>query len=400
MPCWPGQGGATSVQDVLGHVVVVGAGLAGSRAVQELRTQGHTGPVTLLGAEPHLPYDRPPLSKGLLQGVVDDTTLEGELDADVRLSTRATGLRPGTVETSDGDLAYDGLVLATGAVPRSLGAGMTLRTLDDARALRARLVPGARVVVVGAGWIGAEVATAAVGAGCATTVVEAGVAPLALPLGAELGLLTVPWYADAGIELRLGCQVASVEADGVELSDGERLPAEVVVVGIGARPDTGWLEGSGLALDRGVVVDEHLAASWEHVVAVGDCAAWWSRRYGARLRVEHWDDALHAPTVAVATLLGQPAVHDPVPYFWSDQLGHRMQFAGHRDGADHVVRRGEPGSPEGWSAFWLAGGVLRAALVVDRPRDFGAARKLLDAGVAPDPALLADPGVALRSLRT
>jgi len=356
--------------------------------------------VTLLGAEPHPPYDRPPLSKGLLQGVVDDSTLEGELDADVRLSTRAMGLRPGTVETSGGDLAYDGLVLATGSVPRPLGAGTTLRTLDDARALRARLVRGARVVVVGAGWIGAEVATAAAGAGCPTTVVEAAAAPLALPLGADLGLLTVPWYAEAGIDLRLDCQVASVEADGVELSDGQRLPAEVVVVGIGARPDTGWLEGSGLALDRGVLVDEHLMASWEHVVAVGDCAAWWSRRYGARLRVEHWDDALHAPTVAIATLLGQPAVHDPVPYFWSDQLGHRMQFAGHRDGADQVVRRGEPGSPDGWSAFWLAGAVLRAALVVDRPRDFGAARRLLDAGVAPDPTLLADTGVALRSMRT
>ena len=375
------------------RVVIVGAGLAGARAVQELRAQGHTGEVVLLGAEQHRPYDRPPLSKELLHGASDDSTLEGELDADVRLGVRATGLRPGTVETGAGDLAYDGLVLATGSVPRGLGGGQVLRTVDDARAVRARLRPGARVVVVGAGWIGAEVATAAARAGCVTTVLEAGRTPLAVAVG-ELGGRTEPWYAELGIELRLGVTVAAVDPDRVVLASGEQLAADLVVVGIGASPDTGWLEGSGLDLDRGVVVDEHLAASWPGVVAAGDCAAWWSRRFSERLRVEHWDDALHAPTTAVTTLLGGAAVHDPVPYFWSEQLGHRVQYAGHHAGADQVVLR--EGGDAGWSACWLTGGRLVAVLAVDRPRDLLQGRRRIEAGASPDPARLVDPAVALK----
>ena len=375
------------------RVVVVGAGLAGARSVQELRAQGHAGEVVLLGAEPHLPYDRPPLSKDLLLGTTDDSTLDGELDADVRLGVRATGLRPGVVETTGGDLDYDGLILATGATPRGLGAGLTLRTVDDARALRARLVPGARVVVIGAGWIGAEVATASARAGCRTTVLEGGRAPLGIPLGVELGARTIGWYAELGIDLRLGAAVEAVEPDRVTLIGGEQLAADLVVVGIGATPDTAWLAGSGLELDRGVVVDEHLAASWPGVVAAGDCAAWWSRRFGTRLRVEHWDDALHAPTTAVATLLGGAAVHDPVPYFWSDQLGHRLQYAGHHDGADTVVLR-EAG--DSWSACWLLAGRLVAVLAVDRPRDLLQGRRRIEAGATPDPVRLADPAVPIK----
>ena len=375
------------------RVVVVGAGLAGARSVQELRAQGHTGEVVLLGAEPHLPYDRPPLSKGLLLGTADDSTLEGELDADVRLGVRATGLRSGAVETTGGDVAYDGLVLATGAVPRRLGAGLTLRTVDDARALRARLVPGARAVIIGAGWIGAEVATAAARAGCATTILEGGGVPLGIALGPELGARTIPWYAELGIDLRLDAAVEAVQPDRVILAGGEQVAADLVVVGIGATPDTAWLEGSGLELDRGVLVDEHLAASWPGVVAAGDCAAWWSRRFGTRLRVEHWDDALHAPTTAVTTLLGGEAVHDPVPYFWSDQLGHRLQYAGHRDGADRVVVRDAEGS---WSACWLRDGRLVAVLAIDRPRDLLQGRRMIQAGATPDPDRLADAAVPLK----
>ena len=375
------------------RVVVVGAGLAGARSVQELRAQGHTGEVVLLGAEPHLPYDRPPLSKDLLLGTADDSTLDGELDADVRLGVRATGLRPGVVETTGGDVGYDALVLATGAAPRGLGAGLTLRTVDDARALRARLVPDARGVVIGAGWIGAEVATASARAGCRTTVLEGGQAPLGIPLGVELGARTIGWYAELGIDLRLGVAVEAVEPDRVTLAGGEQLAADLVVVGIGATPDTAWLADSGLELDRGVIVDEHLAASWPGVVAAGDCAAWWSRRFGTRLRVEHWDDALHAPTTAVATLLGGAAVHDPVPYFWSDQLGHRLQYTGHHDGADTVLLR-EGG--DSWSACWLLAGRLVAVLAVDRPRDLLQGRRRIEAGATPDPARLADPAVPVK----
>jgi 3-phenylpropionate/trans-cinnamate dioxygenase ferredoxin reductase subunit len=380
------------------RVVVVGAGLAGSRAVQELRAQGFPGEVVLVGAEPHLPYDRPPLSKAVLQGQADSTTLDvpwSDLEVTLRLSTVATGLRDGVVESDDGELPYDGLVLACGArpvLPPGWVGAHVLRTLDDALALRDRLVPGARVVVVGAGWIGAEVATAAAAAGCACTVLEAAAAPLAGALG-EVGGLTVSWYAAAGVALRLEAPVAAVEAGAVVLADGERLPADVVVVGIGATPDTDWLQGA-VELDRGVVVDEHLASSLPGVVAAGDCAAWWSRRFGTRLRVEHWDDALHAPAVAVSTLLGTPAVHDPVPYFWSEQLGHRLQHVGHAAAGATLVHRGEPGGPDGWSVGWVDGERLVALLAVDRPRDLAQARRRI--GFPVDTARLADLAVAVK----
>jgi 3-phenylpropionate/trans-cinnamate dioxygenase ferredoxin reductase subunit len=380
---------------------VVGGGLAGARAVQELRAQGHRGRVTLVGAEPHRPYDRPPLSKALLAGRTDDSTLDVDWSGvDLRLGTTATALRPGVLETDAGTLDHDGLVVATGARARRLtGAGgphvHVLRTVDDARRLRGSLRAGAAVVVVGAGWVGAEVATAASAAGCRTTVLEAGPAPLGV-LG-DVGALTSPWYGAAGVALRTGVQVAAVEPDGVVLGDGSHLLADAVVVGIGAVAETAWLEGSGVEVDGSVLVDEHLATSLPGVVAVGDCAAWTSRRFGTRLHVEHWDDALHGPTTAVATLLGAPAVHDPVPYFWSEQLGHRLQYAGYHRAADAVVHRGEPGSVEGWTTCWLTDGRLDALLAVNRPRDLAQGRRLVAAGAQPDLARLSDPSVPLKS---
>jgi NADPH-dependent 2,4-dienoyl-CoA reductase/sulfur reductase-like enzyme len=384
------------------RIVVVGAGLAGARSVQELRAQGFAGELVLLGAESHLPYDRPPLSKQVLLGMADSSELDvpwPSLDVDVRPGARATALRPGVVATTGGELAHDGLVLACGArpvLPVGWESAQVLRTVDDALALRRRLVPGARVVVVGAGWIGAEVATAAAAAGCACTVVEAAPVPLSGALG-QVGALTVPWYAAAGVELRLSSPVTAVEPSGVLLADGERLEADVVVVGVGATPDTGWLDGSGLELDRGVVVDEHLAASWPDVVAVGDCAAWWSLRFTTRLRVEHWDDALHAPTAAAATLLGRPTVHDPVPYFWSEQLGHRLQLAGHPVAGSRLVHRGEPGDPAGCAIGWVSDDRLVALLAVDRPRDLAQGRRRIAAATPLDLDRFADPTVPLRS---
>jgi 3-phenylpropionate/trans-cinnamate dioxygenase ferredoxin reductase component len=390
---------------VLERVVVVGGGLAGARAVQELRAQGHRGRLTLVGAEPHRPYDRPPLSKELLQGRSDDSTLDVDwpaLDVDLRLGVRATGLRDGVLDTDAGPLDHDGLVLAVGAEPRLLPGVAAehvhvLRTVEHARRLRAELRPGARLVVVGAGWIGAEVATAAAAAGCRTTVLEAAPAPLAGALGPDVGALTAPWYAAAGIELLVDTAVRSVAADGVTLSDGDLLGADAVVVGVGARPATGWLTGTGLLVEGSVAVDEHLAAGRSGVVAVGDCSAWQSRRFGTRLHVEHWDDALQAPAVAAATLLGRDAVHDPVPYFWSDQLGHVVQFAGYHRGADRLVRRGDPAGPGGWSLCWLRDGRLVAVLAVDRPRDLLQGRRAVAEGREPDLARLADPAVPLKS---
>ncbi len=384
---------------------MVGAGLAGLRSVQALREQGYEGRVTLLGAEPHLPYDRPPLSKELLTGEVDDATIEADwdaLDVEFRPGRVARKLRPGVVDTDEAPLDFDGLVVATGASPLRLpedGSGRavqrTLRTVDDARALRTALRPGARIVIIGAGWIGAEVATAAAAAGCRVTVVEAAPAPLSGNVGAEIGRYTERWYAETGAELRLSTAVEAVTEDGVALAGGSLLPADEVLTAVGVRPDVGWLAGSDVHTDGAVVVDERLRTSTPRVCAVGDCAAWWSPRFGARLRVEHWDNALRAPSVAAATLLGGEAVHDPVPYFWSVQHGRMLQYVGYHGLADEIVWRGDPAG-EQWSVCWLQQGTLVAVLAVDRPRDLMQARRAIRSPGELDRERLADPAVPLK----
>ncbi|MDI9581907.1 MAG: FAD-dependent oxidoreductase [Actinomycetales bacterium] len=385
------------------HVVVVGGGLAGVRSVEALRARGFAGRITLIGEERHRPYDRPPLSKAVLAGETDSTAVDSDLDAldvTVRLGTAAKGLRDGVLETTEGEIEYDGLVIATGATPirlRGEGRQYVLRTIDDARALRERLTPGTRVAVIGAGWIGAEVATAAARAGCAVTVIEAAEAPLAGALGPEVGAYTIPWYAEAGVELRLGAPVGSVDPDGITLMSGTRVRADVVVTGIGVRPAVDWLKGSGVAVDNGVLVDEHLRSTLPNVVAVGDCANWWSRRYGRRMRVEHWDTAISAPDTAAATLLGEDAVYDPVPYFWSEQFGRMVQFAGDRIGAERTLLRGDPRTGAKWAVCWLtAEDRLAAILTVDRPRDVVQGRRIAERGQRLDPRRLTDPSVPLR----
>ncbi|MEV5302654.1 NAD(P)/FAD-dependent oxidoreductase [Amycolatopsis methanolica] len=367
----------------LEHVVVVGAGLAGARSCEQLRRQGYEGRITLLGAEPHAPYDRPPLSKDMLSTDRTDSSLPVDytaLQVDLRLGVQATALRPAdrVVVTAHGEIPYDGLVIATGSRPRQLpgdGGQMTLRTLGDALRLRKQLRRGARVLIVGAGWIGAEVATAALSAGCEVTCVSSGSAPFADMFGPEVAQRLAPWWD--GVDLRFGCSAESMTNEGVRLSDGSDLTADVVVAAIGDRPETGWLEGSGLELDDGVVVDEWLRAA-PGIVAVGDVAAWWSRRWARRLRVRHWDHAASAPAVAVAALLKPGlcgvAPYDPIPYFWSDQFGHKMQYLGaHGPGDDVIVEDGEPGW---WKASWVdARGRLTATLVVDRPRELVKARQ-------------------------
>ncbi|RFS85391.1 NAD(P)/FAD-dependent oxidoreductase [Actinomadura spongiicola] len=395
-------------------VIVVGGGLAGLRAVETLRGNGHEGALTLVSAERHPPYDRPPLSKAVLAGETDDTTVDAdwdELRCELLLGERATGLRlepvGGVVTSTAGDLPFDGLVIATGATPITLpgdGRQHVLRTIDDSRDLRSRLVPGARIVIVGAGWIGAEVATAAAKRGCSVTVVEAADTPLAAAIGAEVGAYTAPWYAEAGVELRTGVKVAEVRDGGLVLAGGARIDADEVVVGVGVRPELSWLEGSGLLLERGVVTDgsfrayagtEEPGSVRRDVVAVGDCASWWSARYGRRLLVEHWDVALNAPEVAAASLLGQDAVYDAVPYFWSEQFGRMVQYAGSHAAAERIVHRGDP-SGRKWAVAWLSGDRLDAILTVDRPRDLVQARRLIAAGTPVDPAAIADPDVPVR----
>jgi 3-phenylpropionate/trans-cinnamate dioxygenase ferredoxin reductase subunit len=387
--------------------VVVGAGLAGVRAAAELRTRGYAGALTLVGAEEVGPYDRPPLTKAVLLGDIDGEPLDAGWLAgvDVRRGVRATGLSAGVLETSAGPLGWDGLVLATGAEPRRLagsdGGAHVVRTQADAHRLRAALVPGARVVVVGAGWIGAEVATAAARRGCAVTVLEASTAPLAASLGPVAGARTAGWYAEAGVELRTGAAVSKVDSRGVGLAGEGRVDADVVVEAVGVRPDLGWLAGSGVDVDAasgGAVVDEACRTALPGVVAIGDCAARWSPRAGRRVRTEHWDDALHAPSVAAATLLGEAAVYDPVPYVWSEQFGRYVQWVGWRTDDGPAVWRGDPDAGTGWSAAWVnADGRLTGLLAVDRPRDCTQARRVIDAGRPIDPDRLADPGVQLKA---
>jgi len=391
-------------------VVIVGAGMAGVQTAVALREQGFTGPVTLIGAEPHQPYDRPPLSKALLLGEAEGSAFDVDfeaLDVTVRLGLDVTGLRADAheLDTPQGPVAYDVLVLATGAEPVALPGSEgvpgvhLLRTLDDAARLRPVLERQDDVVVVGAGWIGAEFATAARAAGCAVTVVEAADRPLAGTMPAEVAAPMAGWYADSGAELLTGARVARVEQGAVHLADGRVIPAGAVVVGIGARPATAWLAGSGIALgpDGSVTADSSLRTSLPDVHAVGDCASFPSARYGQRLLVHHWDNALQGPrTVAAALADGAARTYDPVPYFWSEQFGRFVQYAGHHAGADTLLWRGDPADPS-WTVCWLRQGVLVALLAVGRPRDLAQGRKLVEAGARIDAARAADSSVPLKS---
>ncbi|MET7363695.1 FAD-dependent oxidoreductase [Streptomyces sp. NPDC005562] len=382
-------------------VIVVGASLAGLYAARELRAQGFDGRLVLVGAEPHRPYDRPPLSKGFLTGDTDEGQLAlsdaeetAELDATWLLGARARALdaRGRTVVLDDGrTLAGDGVVIATGASARHLAgeplAGVhTLRTLDDARALRAELTQGPqRVVVIGGGFIGAETASSCAALGHEVTVVEAAPLPLAAQLGQEMAQVCAHLHARGGVRLLTGVGVAGLRggpANGtvtsVELSDGRRLPADVVVVGIGAAPTTDWLAGSPLAVDAGVLCDDGCVTSLPQVVAVGDVA-----RVG-RVRAEHWTSATEQPRAAVRNLLAGHTVQSvrPLPYFWSDQYGSRVQFAGRRRPDDTVrVVEGTTDVTDGsgFLAVYERAGRTTAVLAVDRARPFMKARRGLAA---------------------
>jgi 3-phenylpropionate/trans-cinnamate dioxygenase ferredoxin reductase component len=387
-------------------VVVAGAGLAGFRTVEELRARGFEGRITLIGAEPRPPYDRPPLSKKVLTEPDLDPSLKADfaaLDVDFRPEEAATGLGDDLV-TDRGSYPFDQLVLATGARPEALpgeGRQRFLRTYDDALALRDLLRAGQRgktlrLAIVGAGWIGAELATAAVAHGSKVTVVEAGPTPLAAAIGAPVGAQTARWYAEAGVDLRAATAVEAVQPGGLALADGEQIVADEVVTAVGVRPATGWLDGSGVRLENGVAVDAGLRTSRPGVYAVGDCAAFESRRFGRRLRVEHWDVALHMPEVAAANVLGGDEAYDPVPYFWSEQFGRMLQYVGHHGGAESLVWRGDPAEPT-WAACWLTAGRLVAMLTVDLPRDMLQARRLIASAAPVDTSRLTDPAIPVKA---
>jgi NADPH-dependent 2,4-dienoyl-CoA reductase/sulfur reductase-like enzyme len=365
-------------------IVIVGGSLAGLSTARALRSQGFDGDLVIVGAEAHRPYDRPPLSKEFLGGLTGEGDLaleaEGEdLGARWLLGEPAAGFDAATrtVHLGDGEpLRADGVVLATGAVARTLprteclGGVHTLRTLDDARALRTELLAAHRLVIVGAGFIGAEVAATARAMGLDVTVVEALPTPLAGPLGVALGAAVAALHADHGTRLLCGVGVDRLigidRVDGVRLMDGRHLPADVVVVGVGSRPAVDWLAGSGLTLDGGVRCDADGATGVPGVVAIGDCASWFDPRLGVHHRVEHWTAARERSRIVAATLLGraQPARHPA--YFWSDQYGVRIQFAGHALPGDEVTVEEGDVEARSFLAVYRRGGQPVAVLGLDR----------------------------------
>lgn len=386
-------------------ITVVGASLAGLAAARALRQQGYDGGIVVAGAEWHRPYDRPPLSKQFLAGTaaVTDLALTGPdddaLDVEWLLGRSAVQLDPAgaaVVLDSGERIRSDGVIIATGARARRLPGppvrGVhTLRTIEDAAALRRALLPGARLVVIGAGFIGAEVAATAHGLGVDVTVVEALPTPLAAQLGVEMGTVCASLHADHDVRLVTGVGnariVGSARVRGVRLADGRQLPADVVVAGIGAEPCVDWLTYSGLAVSGGVLIDARCATSIPAVVAAGDCTATRDPRTGKLIRFEHWNSAANQPAVAVATLLGkhdqQPA-SARVPYFWSDQYGCRLQFAGHRLPGDAVeIVEGDTGD-RSFVAVYRRGASAVAVLAMNRPKSFGRwRRRLADPDGAP-----------------
>lgn len=386
------------------NVVIVGSSLAGVRAAETLRQQQYTGRITMIGAEVHAPYDRPPLSKKVLSGewdadriVLRKPEVLDSLDLVWRRGVRATGLdtTARTVALANGEsVAYDGLIIATGAAVRRLPdqppwSGVhVLRTLDDSLLLRAELCAGARVVVIGAGFIGLEVAAAARSRGCEVTVLEGASAPMIRGLGAEMGHAAAMVHIDNGVALRFGVVVERLvesspgRVGGVLLTGGETVAADVVVVGIGVSPCTGWLEDSGLEVRDGVVCDATLNAGADGVFAAGDVCRWFNGTFDSEMRVEHWTTAAEQGAAAARNLVawsngGPMQPYTEVPFFWSDQFSARIQFVGRVEGDEEV--RVVIGSPDerAFVALYGRAGRLVGAVGVSRPRLLMQFRKVI-----------------------
>jgi len=390
------------------RAVVVGGSLAGLRAAEALRRGGHDGPLTVVGAERHRPYDRPPLSKQVLTGKIEpgqaELHIEAGFEAEWLLGVTATGLDlvGRRVKLGGGDdLPYDRLVIATGAHPRLLpmapaGPGVHyLRTIDDATSLRDDLAGAQRVVVIGAGFIGLEVAASAHQRGLEVSVLEALPVPLERAIGAEMGEALARWHRAHGVDVRVGVGVEAIEGsgrpEGVRLSDGTVVPADVVVVGVGVSPTTAWLEKSGVDLDNGVLCDQRLRVlsggrPIPGVVAAGDVACWAHPGYGKRVRVEHWTNAAEQAEAAAHSLIQGDAStpYGPTPYFWSDQHGVKLQFVGQTNPGDEVMMIEGGFDDSRFVAAYGRRGRLVAALGMRRPARIMALQKLIDEG-APFP---------------
>jgi 3-phenylpropionate/trans-cinnamate dioxygenase ferredoxin reductase component len=400
--------------------VIVGAGLAGAKAAQELRERGFDGRVVLVGSEPERPYERPPLSKDYLRGeserekaYVHPDGFYAEQDIELLTGSAVAAIDPGASRVlldDNRELAYDRLLLTTGAEPRRLpipGADLDgihyLRTFADTDALRTRLDAGAgRVAVVGAGWIGSEVAASARQRGLEVTVID----PLALPneriFGPEVGSFYRDVHMQNGVEMLLGRGVEAFEGDGavarVRLSDGAQVECDFAVVGVGVAPRIELARDAGIEVDNGIVVDEHLQSSAHNIYAAGDVANAWHPFYERRIRVEHWANALNQGPAAARSMLGEDVSYARIPYFFSDQYDVGMEYSGYAESWDEVVLRGDPGAGEGFLAFWLRDGHVLAGMNVNVWDVNQHVQELIRARRPVDPRALADPGTPLDSL--
>jgi 3-phenylpropionate/trans-cinnamate dioxygenase ferredoxin reductase subunit len=398
--------------------VIVGASLTGAKAAETLRTEGFDGRLVLIGTEHERPYERPPLSKDYLRGELDreqvyvhDEGYYAEHDIELRLGRTVVGIDTsiGQVALDDGKrLHYDRLLLATGAEPRrisipgeALDGVLYLRSVEDSDALRARIERGGSVVVVGAGWIGAEVAASARQRGLDVTVIDPLTVPLERVLGAEIGAIYRDIHTDHGVRMMLGTGVAAFEGatavERVRTSDGRILDCDFVVVGVGAQPRTALASQGGIYVHDGILVDEQLQTSSPGVFAAGDVARAHHPLYGRDIRVEHWANALHQGPVAARNMLGRREAYDNVPYFFSDQYDVGMEYAGYAQTWDRVVLRGDPANRE-FIAFWLVGDRVVAGMNVGVWDVNDHIQKLIRTRAAVDERRLADTDVPVEDL--
>jgi 3-phenylpropionate/trans-cinnamate dioxygenase ferredoxin reductase component len=402
----------------IGTIVVVGGGLAAGKALEALRDGGFDGRVILVAQEQHLPYERPPLSKGYLLGdqeldstFVHATTWYDEHGIDLRLGipARAVDVEGHNVTVAGEDLGYDRLLIATGATVRRLPAAdesdapvSYLRTIEDSERIKASLLPGRRVTVIGGGWIGLEVAAAARTAGCDVTVVEALEMPLVRVLGPEVAWVFAELHRSHGVDLRTNVSVSAVDSDAgaavVHLDDGSTLESDLIVVGVGVTPNAGLAESAGLETENGVVVDEWLRSSHPDVFAAGDVANAYHPRLGRHLRVEHWDNAIEQGITAARNMIGAEQPYERLPYFFTDQYDLGMEYVGSvgPEGYDEVVLRGDvPGGV--FTAFWLKDGKVLAGMHANDWDATDAVRRVVDAHHV-DLAALRDPEAPLDDL--
>ncbi len=401
-------------------IVIVGAGQAAAQAVDSLHRDGYTGRLVLVGDEPYLPYQRPPLSKKFLAGelplerlAVKPAAFYDTAGVTLLVGARAEGLDlagRGVLLADGARLGYDRLLLATGSAPRKVAVpghdlvGVHyLRTVADVDRIRAELAPGARVVIVGGGYIGLEVAATCRSLGHEVDVLEMAERVMNRVVAPAVSAFFAAEHARAGVRLHLGAALGAFlpRADdsrrlgAVEIAGGARLAADVVIVGVGVLPNTGLAAAAGLACDNGIAVDEHCRTSDPAVWAAGDCTSQHSRRYGRRVRLESVDNAFEQAKTAAANLRGGAVVHDRVPWFWSDQFDLKLLIVGLSHDHDQVVLRGEPAS-RSFACCYLRAGELLAIDCINSPKDYMAAKKLIAEQVRCDPRKLADPAVALK----